>query len=212
MRINTTRLGLILLILGSVLLFNFWAAPLPQSAKVSIGEVDPGETLSYSLFMAPVGLGNFVVGGETITTGAAQAVGPIRIEIVLPIHLVIVSPSNETLVDVDVVAPHTVQINFNERGEYIVHATNMGDERSPIPVALEFPRDSDVVNREADKFFVSLILTVSGAALFCLGLSISLISKYKRVDVKTVDTSNQSAGPQKRVWLIFDYYFSLNRR
>ena len=95
----------------------------------------------------------------------------------LPIHLVVTSPSNVTLVDVEVVTPHSVQINFDERGEYVVHATNIGDEESNIPIGINFPRDNNVVNRENDKFLISIILTVSGLVLFCLGLITFFIFK-----------------------------------
>jgi hypothetical protein len=205
MRINLaklgsfTRLGLILMIIGAVLLFNFWTAPLPLSTKMGTANVDPGETLSYGLFMAPVGLGNLVVEGDTLVPPEAPpnatGGGPIRIDepptrvvFEVPVHLVVVSPSNVTLVDVEFVTPHTVQLNFDERGEYIVHATNTGNESYPIPVSLKFPRDSAVENRETDKFIVSLILTVSGLVLFCLGLSTSLFLKHKRNSAKKVKT------------------------
>jgi hypothetical protein len=176
MRINFLRIGLLLVIIGAVLLVNFWTAPLPEYGIISIGEVKPGETVSYSLFMAPVGSGNLIIGYATLPGRSSSA--PIPTEVVLPIHLVVTSPSNVTLVDVEVVTPYTTQLSFNERGEYIVHATNMGNEQSAIPVGLNFPREGNVVNREADKFLVSLLLTVSGLVLFCLGLGMSLFSKH----------------------------------
>lgn len=207
MRINFTRLGLILIIIGAVLLFNFWAASLPWSSKMGTGPIEPGETKSYGLFMPPVGLGNLVVEGDmlvpptpppnaTAVDGAIQVdASPTRVEFVVPVHLVVVSPSNVTLVDVEVVTPHTVQLDFKERGEYIVHGTNMGNESYPISVSLKFPHDGDVVNREADKFLVSLVLTVSGFVLFCLGLSTSLFLKHKRNNAKKVKTVSSKQRP-----------------
>ncbi|MFA5571792.1 MAG: hypothetical protein GX799_07060 [Crenarchaeota archaeon] len=186
MRINFTslrsftRLGLVLIIIGMVLLFNFWTAPLPQSSKRDLGYVKPGESLDYGLFMAPVGLGNLVVEGDTLEY-KPDIDDITRLKYEVPVHLVVVSPSNLTLVDVEFVTPHTVQLNFDERGEYIVHVTNIGNESYPIPVSLKFPSGEDVVNREADKFFVSVILTVSGVVLFCLGLGISLFLKHKKI-------------------------------
>jgi hypothetical protein len=207
MRINITRLGLILLIIGVVLLLNFWTASLPWSSKMGTGFIEPGETRSYGLFMPPVGLGNLVVESDTLVpptpppnatavNGAIHVDGsPIRVEFDVPVHLVVVSPSNVTLVDVEVVTPHTVQLNFEERGEYIVHGTNLGNESYPISVALKFSRDGDVVNREADKFLVSLVLTVSGFVLFCLGLSTSLLLKHKRNNAKKVKTVSSKQRP-----------------
>jgi hypothetical protein len=195
MRINTlTRLGLIFLILGTVLLFSIWTSPVVQSIKAGIGTVDPGETFAYGLFMSPVGLGNLVVEGDTLMApppskselanpnpdGSIHVDAPvIRVEYEVFAHLVVVSPSGVILVDVEVATPYTVPIGFTERGEYVVYVTNLGDETVPIPISVKFPKDSGVVNREADKFFVSIVLTVSGVALFCLGLSTSLILKHK---------------------------------
>jgi len=205
---NFTRLGLILIIIGAVLLFNFWTAPLPFSTKMGTGPIEPGETRSYGLFMAPVGLGNLVIESDTLVpptpppnatavNGTIHVDGsPTRVAFDVPVHLVVVSPSNVTLVDVDFVTPHTVQLNFDERGEYIVHGTNMGNESSPISASLKFSRDGAVENREADKFLVSLILTVSGFVLFCLGLGTSLFlnhkEKHKKVKTATSDQRSSS--------------------
>jgi len=178
MRINFTRLGLILVILGVILMFNFWTAIVVQSFTVRIGDVEPNETFVYGLFMAPIGLGNLVVEGTALEFD--PEVGDVFSEFATPVHLVVVSPSDVVLVDAEVITPYTVQVDFNERGEYIVYVTNMGDERSPIPISIKFPLGRDVVNIEADKFLVSIILTASGSVLFCFGLGVSLVLKHKK--------------------------------
>jgi hypothetical protein len=208
MRINATRLGFIVLLIGVILLSSLWTASVMQNRKAGLAyDVEPGETFSYGLFMAPVGLGNLVVEGDMVVppTPSANVTGDgstgyysgslSRVVFEVPVHLVVVSPSNVTLVDTEFVTPYTVQLNFDERGEYIVNVTNMGNESYPIPVSLKFPRDSDVVNREADKFLVSLILTISGAVLFCLGLSSSLFLKHKKDNAKKVKTVSSEQGP-----------------
>ncbi|MDR2204151.1 MAG: hypothetical protein LBE76_07675 [Nitrososphaerota archaeon] len=193
MRLNFTRFGLILIIIGVVLLSNSWTAFLPTYGIVGSGEVESGETLGYSVFMSPVGLGNFIVGYNKAPDGRPSTI-PIEPVVVVPVHLVIVSPSNVTLVDVEVVTPYSVQIDFDERGKYTVYATNMGDERSGIPIGLSFPQDDGVTHREADKFLVSIILTASGAVFFCLGLSISVILKHKKELQKIVDPLHTQSG------------------
>jgi len=210
MRINATRLGLILVILGAVLLFNIWSAPVVQSSKASIGTVGSGETFAYGLFIAPVGLGNLVVEGDTMVlpVGAAE---PIRVEYVVPAHLVVVSPSDVVLVDVDIVTPYTAQVDFDERGEYVVYVTNMGEESYPIPISVKFPRNGDVVNREADKFFVSTILLISGVTLLCLGLSLSLIIKHRKISANIVGTFTANSQNSRHLIANFDYYLNLNR-
>ncbi|NLE05239.1 MAG: hypothetical protein GX638_10645, partial [Crenarchaeota archaeon] len=167
---------------------NFWTAPIPTSMGSSEGAFEPGETSSISLIMAPVGLGNLRLGYTSI--GRISPSIYIPTEFVLPIHLVVISPSNVTLVDVEVVTPYTVQIDFKERGEYVVYATNIGDNKSAIPIDLNFPKDGTAMYRESDKFLVSSIFTVSGVVIFCLGLFTSMILKYKKAKL-TVSKQNK---------------------
>jgi len=181
MRINATaRFGLILLILGVIMLLNVWATPM-SSVKARIGRVESGETFGYGLFLAPVGLGTIGLDGETITMGPGDD-GPVSVKVVAPVRLVVVSPSGETLVDMEDVMPYSVDVDFTERGEYVVYVTNLSDETIPIPVSVDFPRDTGIVYREADKFLVSIILTASGIALFCIGLIATLITKHKKTN------------------------------
>jgi hypothetical protein len=172
------------MIIGVVLLANSWSHGLVHYAICSTS-VDVGETLDYALFMSPVGLGNIMLGySRGPGMGSFSSDLPIQIpdEVVLPVHLMVVSPSNVTLVDVAVVTPCFVPVDFAERGEYLIYVTNMGDDECRLfPVGLNFPYEGGVTYREADKFFVSLILTVSGAVLFCVGFSVSLILKYKKL-------------------------------
>jgi len=183
MRVNTIRLGLILLIIGVVLLFNVWTVPVIQTYKTSAEAVAPGETFEYFLFMAPVGLGNLFVDGNAIVGPPTTEGGsPIWATYDVCARLVVVSPSNSTLVDVEIATQYySVPINFDERGEYVIYVTNMGDETIPIPIGVQFSHDGNVVYREADKFLVGIILTVSGTVLFCLSLSTYLIAKHKKL-------------------------------
>ncbi|MCL2173290.1 MAG: hypothetical protein FWB84_06615 [Candidatus Bathyarchaeota archaeon] len=194
MRINITRLGLILLILGVIMLFNLWTAPVIQSYKTQIMTVDPGVTFAYGLFVAPVGLGNVVVESDTMVPGvptAEELANPNAdgsISVAAPatpeeyeayVRLVVVSPSNVTLVDKQEATPFSVPIDFTERGEYVLYVTNLGNATVPIPVSVKFPPNAGVVYREADKFLVSILLTTSGVAFLCIGLVTTLITKHK---------------------------------
>jgi hypothetical protein len=177
MRINTTRLGIILLIIGAILLFNVWTARVIQT-KTQLDPVKSGQTFAYGLFMAPVGLGNITFDGEVMKVIPGSS-GPILVNVAVPMHVVVVSPSGVVLVNTEAVTPCSFKVDFAERGEYVVNVTNKSHEDNPIPVAVEFPKDTGVVYREADKFLVSVILTVSGVVLFCLGLGMSLFLKHK---------------------------------
>ncbi|XHH07601.1 MAG: hypothetical protein ACFCUE_08425 [Candidatus Bathyarchaeia archaeon] len=177
MRLNTKRLGLILVIIGAITLFNVWTARVCE-IRTQLDTIESGETFAYGLFIAPVGLGNITFDGEVLKVIPGSP-APITVNVAVPIHVAVVSPSGVVLVDEEAVTPCSFKVNFVERGEYVVNVTNMSDEDNPIPVAVEYPKDTGVVYREADKFLVSVILTVSGVALFCLGLSTTLIAKQK---------------------------------
>ncbi|MDR2699377.1 MAG: hypothetical protein LBC12_00910 [Nitrososphaerota archaeon] len=170
-------------------MFNFWTAALPRSSIAAFGLINSSETYGYSIFMAPVGLGNLLVGYMRAPSGSIS-MAPLPDDVVLPVHLVIVDPSNVTLVNADVITPYSVQIDFDKRGEYVVYVTNQDDKSSAIPIGVEFIEEDGVTHREADKFLVGTILTVSGVVLSFLGLGISLIAKHKKTDVKTVALPN----------------------
>jgi hypothetical protein len=104
--------------------------------------------------------------------------------------VVVVSPSGVVLVDAEAVTPCSFKVNFVERGEYVVNVTNLSEEDNPIPVAVEYPKDTGAVYREADKFLVSVILTVSGMALFCLGLITSLFLRKRQSNAKQIRSEN----------------------
>jgi uncharacterized membrane protein len=189
MRINATRLGLILVIIGAILLFTVWTAPVIQFSKTQLAPVESGGTFAYGLFMAPVGLGNIVFDGEVLKVIPGSS-GPMFVDVAVPMHVVVVSPSGVVLVDTEAVTPCSFKVDFTERGEYVVSVTNMGDEEYSIPVAVEFPKDASIVYREADKFLVSLILTVSGVVLLCLGLITSLFLRKRKKLAKQIRTGN----------------------
>ncbi|MDR0460291.1 MAG: hypothetical protein LBH62_02470 [Nitrososphaerota archaeon] len=212
MRINSTRLGLILLILGAILLFNVWTAPVVHSYKYQWFTVDPDVTFAYVFFASPVGLGTIGVESTTVVAPdpteeeLANPTADGKIIVAAPVipvkydafvRLVVVSPSNVTLVDRQDDTPFSVPMDFTERGKYVLYVTNLGNETVPIPVSVNFPLDAGVVYREADKFLVSIILTASGATLLCIGLTTTLITKRKKTDTKIVDKSLTNSQSSK---------------
>lgn len=165
---NISRVGLILFIIGLVVLLNSWSSHVPRYAINSSGEAKANETLSYSIFIAPVGSGNLTIGSRPQTGSSMPPELGMDEPIVLPVHLVVQDPANQTLIEKDVVTPYSTQIDFTERGEYTVHITNEGIEESPIPTGITFSETNDNANREADKFNLSIILLISGLALVCI--------------------------------------------
>ncbi|WNZ29195.1 MAG: hypothetical protein IAX21_11295 [Candidatus Bathyarchaeota archaeon] len=166
-----SRLGLIVLIVGLVVLLNSWSSHVPRYSITSLGDVEPSETLNLSIHIAPVGTGNLTI-GSTLQTGSSM---PPELgmddSIVLHVHLVVQGPRNQTLLEKDVVTPYSNRINFTERGEFTVHITNMGTESSRIPTGVIFPETDDASNRETDKFTISIILIICGLALICIKLT-----------------------------------------
>jgi hypothetical protein len=189
MRLNfIVRIGLILLILGAAMMLNFQMSYMPISV-IRAGTIDSGETQSYSLFVGPVGLGNVNVGYNVLpgSTRSFPSDLPIQIpnEVVLPVRLVIINPLNVTVVDMEVVTPCLVPVDFDKRGEYVIHVTSLSDdEQSLFPIGLNFPNSADSGNvatgKDVDKFFVGMVLLVSGAVFFCLGLLVTLFSKLQQ--------------------------------
>jgi len=167
---NISRVGLILLIIGLVLLLNSWSSHVPRYVSSSFGKAEANETLSYSILIAPVGIGNVTIGSRQITGSSMPPELGMNKPIVLPVHLVVKSPANQRLIEKDVVTPYSNQIYFTERGEYTVHITNKGTEASPIPTGLIFLETNDNSNRETDKFNLSIILLISGLTLVCISL------------------------------------------
>ncbi|NLE06138.1 MAG: hypothetical protein GX638_15230 [Crenarchaeota archaeon] len=193
MRINFTRLGLIIIIIGVLLFFEASSTHAPQMNKLGGAYVEPGDTFSYGLFLSPFGLGNLVVESDMLfaptpepnatrdADGGTFVDKPvIRQEYVVPVHLVVINPSNLTIVDTDLITPHTVQIDFNQRGKYIVHLTNLDNQSYPMSISLKFPKDSGIENIPADRVLFSSILTTCGVIVFCIGLSSTLIMKRKK--------------------------------
>jgi hypothetical protein len=175
---NTSRVGLILLIIGLVVLLNSWSSHVPRYANYSVGEAKANETLSYSILIAPVGIGNLTIGSRLQTGSSMPPELGMNKPIVLPVHLVVQGPANQKLIEKDVITPYSNQINFNERGEYTVQITNKGTEASPIPIGVIFLETDSNSNREADKFNLSIILLISGLSLICISLIIKVI-KHK---------------------------------
>lgn len=170
---NVSRMGIIMLIIGLVLLLNSWSSHVPNYASLSSGEVEANETLSYSVLIAPVGIGNITVGYRRQPGSSVPSTPGMNDSVVLPVHLVVKNPANQTLIEKDIITPYSFQINFNERGEYAVSVTNKGAGTSSIPMGLIFLETNGNSNREADKFILSIILLICGLALF----SINLITK-----------------------------------
>ncbi|MEM2081121.1 MAG: hypothetical protein QW744_02485 [Candidatus Bathyarchaeia archaeon] len=166
-----------MLIIGLVILLNSWSSHVPNYASYSSGDVEANGTLSYSILIAPVGVGNITVGYHQQPGSGIPLPPGMNESVVLPVHIVIKNPANQTLIKEDVVTPCSFQIDFNERGEYTVHITNKGVGASPIPIGLIFLETSGNSNREADKFNLSIILLIFGLALVCIGLIAKVIRK-----------------------------------
>jgi hypothetical protein len=142
------------------------------------GEIDSGETSCKVLFMAPVGKGNLTV-GYNIPPGRSSALSQFLPEyVVLPIHLKVINPAEQTLLEQDIITPAIFPINFDTRGEYKVYLTNNGSERSGIGIGTMF-ESNNPQNREADKYLLASALIVAGVVCTLAGLALNLV--YRRL-------------------------------
>lgn len=165
----------------------------PQVAIWSYGEVNVNETHCYILLTAPVGVGNLTVGVARTSSNAPSGTdsppaGLFPDFYVLPIHLEVKDPANQTLVEQDLVTPGFFEVDFKTRGQYSVYITNQGNETSPMPIGVRF-EEGNPENREADKYLLSIILTASGATLIVIGLVMRVISN--RVNNKNSKSSEK---------------------
>ena len=140
------------------------------------GEVNPGETSCNVLFMAPLGAGNLTVGYNKDPASSQQLPTWMNESVVVPVHLKVTNPANQTLIEQDIVTPATFPIKFDTRGEYRVYLTNNGQERSPLPVGTTFELNNPQ-NREADKYQLSLFLIAAGTVCIVAGLALNFVSK-----------------------------------
>lgn len=177
---NTSRIGLILLIIGLILLLNSWSSHVPNYATYGHGEAQVNKTLTYNVFIAPVGIGNITVGYNKDPTYSFILPPGMNETVVLPIHLLVQSPTNETLLEMDTTTPCSHQIDFNLRGEYTVYLTNKGTKPMSIPIGLVFLETKGNSNRESDKYSISIILAIFGVTLVCIDLLTNFLKKgYK---------------------------------
>lgn len=98
--------------------------------------------------------------------------------VVLPVHLKVVDPAGQTLLEQDIVTPAIFPINFDTRGEYKIYLTNNGSERSGIGIGLMF-QSNNPQNREADKYLLSCTLIAVGAVVVAVGLTLNLVIKLR---------------------------------
>lgn len=164
-----------MLILGLILLVNAWTEHLPTEKIYTRGGIAVNETGGYVILIAPVGVGNLTVGFFR----SPGSPGPPGFDdvIVLPIHIKIENPDNQTLIEQDIITPHSFEMDFNRRGHYKVHITNNGTEDSSIPIGLRF-EDGNPQNREADKFLLGIILMVLGVIFMTADPFIKFSKRY----------------------------------
>jgi hypothetical protein len=150
------------------------------------GEVKVGEISCNVILIGPVGRGNITVGffktsETTPMSDGGPPVGLFPDYVVLPVYVKVVDPSNKVLFENDMITPGSFTVDFVRRGEYKIYLTNNGEKISSIPVGTEFDLSKDVnniQNIEADKYLLSITLTLLGAGLVSIGVIIQL-SKHQ---------------------------------
>ena len=179
---NITRLGLVSLIVGLILLLNASSQHVGLNMIHSYGEIAPNQTGGYVLFMAPVGTGNFTCGYYRYPDRPVpipEFDASLFANVVLPVHLKIEDPTNKTVFEHDIVTPISYEMDFSVRGFYKVYITNQGNETTGIPIGLRFTQ-YEPINREADKYLLSIVLTAFGAVVTAVGFVVSFAFKHRK--------------------------------
>jgi len=184
----------------------------PQNDIYSLGDVNVKETYCYIISIAPVGPGNITIGffryTSTLLSVDAPPPGLFADYVILPIHVEIKDPANQTLVNKDIVTPCSFAVDFKTRGDYKVYLTNDGNKSSSIPIGVQF-EEGNPQNREADKYLLAEILTASGAALTIISISMAVhFKRIPKIFTKQGDAAEpthlqamkQAAGPEGERW------------
>jgi len=178
---NITRIGLVSLIVGLILLMNASSSHVSGRLSVSYGELDEGESQSYVILTAPVGPANMCIGlRQSSPHSADMPPGFNQYDLTdVPVHLKFVDANNKTVTEQDVITPYCFDVNFGARGVYTVHVTNNGNATTTMPLGVIFDFHNPA-NREADKLMLSIILTALGVVLVAVGVVVKLFSERSR--------------------------------
>jgi hypothetical protein len=176
---NLTRIGLVSLIIGSILLLNTSSSHVSGHSTVSYGILDEGQSQTYFILIAPVGPANMCIGLHPDNPYSSLPAGFNQYDLTdVPVHVKFVDANNKTVVEKDIITPYCFDVNFGTRGTYTVQVTNNGNASTTMPLGIIFDFNNPA-NREADKYLVSLILVVLGPMLTFVGLALDIISKHK---------------------------------
>jgi hypothetical protein len=176
---NITRIGLVSLIVGLILLLNASSSHVSGHLTASYGILAEGETQSYVVLTAPVGPANMCIGlHQTRFTDMPPGFNQYDLTDV-PVHLKLVDPNNKTVAEQNIITPYCFDVNFNARGAYTVHVTNNGNASTTMPLGVIFDFHNPA-NREADKYLISIALTALGAAIIGVGFVITFVSKHRK--------------------------------
>ena len=176
---NITRLGLVSLIVGLILLLNAWSGHVAGNIIYGSVQVNVTETNGYVMFMSPVGVGNLTVGFNRYPGISAPSPPGFVDSVVVPVRMKVDDPANRTIFEQDIVMPYSFEVTFTARGLYKVYLTNNGNETAHIPIGLRF-KPNNPQNREADKYLLSIALTALGAILVSAGVVINFVSKHRQ--------------------------------
>ena len=171
-----------MLLIGLILLLNVSSVHIPRNAIYNSGDVSVNETYCYVISIAPVGHGNITVGFFRALGSAAPENAPsglFKDFVTLPVQIEVKDTENKTLINNDIVTPGSFPVDFKTRGEYKVYLTNEGNESSPIPIGVQF-EEGNLQNREADKYILAETLTLSGATVTIIGITLELLIKQRQ--------------------------------
>ena len=173
------RIGLVSLIIGLIILMNASSSHVSGIITATYGILSENDTQHYIILTAPVGNANLSIGLHPPRTGQVPP-GFDRYNLVnIPVYMEFCDPFNQTLAVQDIVTPYSFDVIFKTRGFYSIYVTNKGTENSTIPVSVEF-QQRNPQNIEADKYFLSIILTSLGAILVSMEWITKFISKQRK--------------------------------
>ena len=177
---NITRIGIVSLIVGLILLLNASSSHVSGHSSASYGILAEGESQSYVVLIAPVGPANMCIGLHPKNPFSDLPPGFNQYDLTeVPVHMKFVDTNNKTVAEQDVTTPYCFDVNFEARGVYTVHVTNNGNASTTMPLGVIFDFHNPA-NREADKYILSIALTALGTAITSAGFVINFVSKHRK--------------------------------
>ena len=178
---SITRIGLVSLIVGLILLMNASSSHVSGYSTRSYDILKQNQTQTYVILIGPVGPSTIAIGGADNPSifGTPTGLDSTRVVSNVGVYMKVTDPDSNMLAEQEVITPYLLDIDFKSRGIYTVYVTNKDVKETIIPITVIFETNNPQ-NKEADKFLLSLSLTALGVVIMLVGSIINFLKQRKQ--------------------------------